>query len=99
MNEEFKSKALKAALAETRAMLEEHWTEIMDDYEQAAIVHAEEHAPDDNAKFKFGVSLGTLMQPEGRDIKVSAKIRWSVTHTDESEGRRVSDQPELGLED
>jgi len=100
MEKELRDKALKAALRETSAMLNENWEKIQEAFSEAYQDHCRQQNDGliaENAKFKYPISLKVLQQPEAGDIRISAAIAWSVNRKDASIGTVVSNQPQLGI--
>ena len=87
--------ALASAREQVAGLLDENWVRIIEDMYTSAIAFAESHP--DGGTFKFNVSCGVTLEPRGAECAVSAKVRWSVAHSDETDGAIVSPQMELPM--
>lgn len=102
MNTILSEKALEAAKSEVNGMLVENWKEIQEAYSetyQNFCKQKDDGILAEKAVFRYAISLKVVQQPVAGDIRVKAAISWGVTHKDESEGKIVSVQPDLGMGD
>ena len=88
-----KAESLAAAQEETAAVLCENWDDIIKAYSDAIAAYEGE------SKFKYTIGMSVIIQPQDGDIRVNAKIAFSVKYGDETAGITISTHPQLPLED
>ena len=94
MDMNMKTQVIDAAIQELTGLLNEH-IDTIDQSMQSALVEW-----DKDSAFSYPVSLGLKITPYDRQAKVSAKISYSVKHSDETVGQTVDpDQMTMNLED
>jgi len=86
--ETLEDKSLRCAIDEVTELLNANWKNICLAYSKCMAV-------DDEEEFKFNIGARVTMQPEGTDIKMSARINYGIKYTAQCEPVTVSTQPEL----
>ena len=94
MKHETQNALIETALDEIGGLLREHMPTIDRSMQSSAAVS------DPEKTFKYPVSLSIVIEPRGADAsRVTAKISYSVRHTDESIGQEVDpNQMKMSLE-
>jgi len=95
MNIEIKERTREAAKHELGALLDENWPDVLKAYSEALSASD----PDAVAPFKYSIGMNVVLSPRAGDIRVSAKISFSVKHADETDGITVDIQPRLPMGD
>jgi len=95
MDQKMKDAIIEESASELTALLSEH----MDAIDRSMNTALADFGGD--GQFKYPVSLGLVITPYSREqVKVAAKISYSVKHSDETDGRMVDPlQGKLALED
>lgn len=93
---DLQDKSLQAARKEISFIMDANWEGAW----QSFLLQRRDAAAAGDAKLRFKISVGVVMEPMGRNcVKVSAKLAYGTKHDDETIGTTVSNQPELPLED
>lgn len=94
MKPELQKEIIDGAMSEIRALMTEHMAAIDKSLQSMYAEH------ESDKQFKYPVNLGIVIEPHGPTAKVSAKISYSVKHSDESIGVVADpDQMKMDLED
>ena len=91
MDMTMKMEVIEVATNELRGLLEEH----MDTIDQSMQSMLAEH--DKESEFTYSVAMGLKLTPRPDTTKVSAKISYSVKHSDETVGA-VADPAQMKIE-
>lgn len=81
MNKELKDSVMETALDEIGGLLREH----IHDIDKSMCAMLQDH--DKESPLKYNVSLGLVLEPRADQCLVSAKISYSVKHSDKSVGQ------------